>query len=215
MVSANCLLYSQYRSWATLSESRGFSGRLPRALPTLPRRTTGLTANGRVRAQAWSTWWAADRAARRRPPVVGPGSWQSDEGTGPLRVLIADDSSHFPELLLHCFHNHDWIKVVGCAANGRDAVMLASAMKPDVVVTDLNMPLVDGIEATRRILALQPSAMVLVLTGSSDTDECTRALAAGARMVLPKSIDLTVVVDLLRDAYLERAAGCEQIARGI
>jgi len=93
--------------------------------------------------------------------------------------------------------------------------MLASAMKPDVVVTDLNMPLVDGIEATRRILALQPSAMVLVLTGSSDTDECTRALAAGARMVLPKSIDLTVVVDLLRDAYLERAAGCEQIARGI
>jgi CheY-like chemotaxis protein len=139
-------------------------------------------------------------AARRRPPVelklVSPVAEPE-----PLRVLIVDDNPWYPELLLRLFHAQDWIEVVGCAVNGRDGVALASATKPDVVLMDINMPLLDGIEATRRILQRR-RATVLVLTASVEPSEHQRALAAGARAVLDKAIDPMVLFAYLQDAYL-------------
>lgn len=140
-------------------------------------------------------------AARRRPLVAS--ALTAVPAEDPLRVLIADDNPLFPELLLRFFHHHEWIQVVGCAANGRDAVTLASATTPDVVLMDLNMPLLDGVEATRRIVARDADVVVVVLTASATPSECHEVLAAGARMVLPKSIDLAVVVGHLREAYLD------------
>jgi CheY-like chemotaxis protein len=121
----------------------------------------------------------------------------------PLRVLIVDDHPLFPELLFRLFHGYDWIEVVGCAANGRDGVMIASATKPDLVLMDIDMPLMDGIEATQRILRRRWT-VVVVLTASATKDDHRRALAAGARAVLPKDVDHLELLGYLRDAYLER-----------
>jgi DNA-binding NarL/FixJ family response regulator len=128
----------------------------------------------------------------------------------PLRVLIADDDPLFPELLLGMCQRHDWIRVVGCAANGRDAAVLASATSPDLVLMDIDMPVLNGIEATRRILARSP-VVVIVLTASADPEDLTGALAAGARAVLPKTVDPAVLVAHLRNAYLERGAFSERV----
>jgi CheY-like chemotaxis protein len=123
----------------------------------------------------------------------------------PLRVLIADDNPLFPELLQSMCQRHDWLVVVGCAANGREAVVLASATSPDVILMDIDMPLLNGIEATRRILARQ-EVVVIVLTASSSPTAREEALVAGALAVLPKTIDPAVLIGHLGSAYRERDA---------
>jgi DNA-binding NarL/FixJ family response regulator len=140
-------------------------------------------------------------AANRRPSVNSAARGQLDDPP-PLRVLIVDDHPLFPQLLLRMFQAHEWIEVVGCAVNGRDGVLLASATEPDAVVMDLDMPVMDGIEATRQILASQ-SVAVLIITGSSVSGH-EEALAAGARVVLPKTVDPVVLIAHLQNAYLER-----------
>lgn len=150
-------------------------------------------------------------AARRRPPVELHSVLAAPEAEEqPLRVLIADDDPLFPELLLGMCQRHNWIRVVGRAANGRDAAVLASATSPDVVLMDIDMPVLNGIEATRRILA-RSNVVVIVLTGSAEPADLTGALAAGARAVLPKTVDPAVLVAHLRSAYLERAASSERM----
>jgi CheY-like chemotaxis protein len=127
-------------------------------------------------------------------------------------VLIVEDHPILAELLLSTFASHDWIEVVGCAANGRDAVVLASATAPDLVLMDIHMPIMDGVEATRRILR-RMSTVVLVLTASALQEERDRVLANGARAVLPKTIDPALLVAHLENVYLERADG-EGLRRG-
>jgi CheY-like chemotaxis protein len=127
-------------------------------------------------------------------------------------VLIVEDHPILAELLLSTFASHDWIEVVGCAANGRDAVVLASATAPDLVLMDIHMPIMDGVEATRRILR-RMSTVVLVLTASALQEERDRVLANGARAVLPKTIDPALLVAHLQSVYLERA-DTESLRRG-
>jgi DNA-binding NarL/FixJ family response regulator len=173
----------------------------------MPSVNAGLTAkNGRAGRLVDEV--GGGSAARRRPPVelsAVPPLPEED----PLRVLIADDHPLYPELLLGVCNRLDWVVVVGCAANGRDAVVLASATSPDVVLMDIDMPLMDGIEATRRILA-RSEAVVIVLTSSSDPSDHERALAAGARAVFPKTVDLGVLLGHLQRAYLERDATADR-----
>jgi DNA-binding NarL/FixJ family response regulator len=124
-----------------------------------------------------------------------------------------EDHPIVAELLMSTFQRHDWIEVVGCAVNGRDAVLLASATAPDLVLMDIHMPIMDGVEATRRILG-RMSTVVLVLTASAVQDERDRVLANGARAVLPKTIDPVVLVAHLQSVYLERADAAESMQRG-
>jgi two-component system chemotaxis response regulator CheB len=121
-----------------------------------------------------------------------------------LRVLIADDHPIYSELLVRLLAPHPWIEVVGCAANGRDAVRLAGTAAPDLVLMDLEMPVLDGIEAMRRIREQGPVA-VLVLTASATAADRERALAAGALAVLPKTTDPAVLVDHLQTVFLAGA----------
>ena len=97
-----------------------------------------------------------------------------------IRLLIADDHSVVRTGLRHLIETFDDVELVGAAANGEEAVALSAEHGPNVVLMDLEMPLVDGIEATRRIAEAQPEVAIVVLTSFSDRAQILRALDAGA-----------------------------------
>ena len=103
-----------------------------------------------------------------------------------LRVLVADDHDDFRHSLETLLGAMDSVEVVGRAADGRRAVALALELQPDVVVMDLHMPELNGIEATARIVASSPHISVLVLTMMEDEDSVFAAVRAGARGYLLK-----------------------------
>ena len=96
------------------------------------------------------------------------------------RVLIADDHRLFAQALEAILSVEPGIDVVGLAASGVDAVQRASELEPDVVLMDINMPDVDGLEATRRILSRRPGTRVLMVTGSDAHQDVDAARTAGA-----------------------------------
>jgi DNA-binding NarL/FixJ family response regulator len=114
-----------------------------------------------------------------------------------LRLLIADDHPAFRAGLRLLLESLDDVEVVGEAANGAEVIDLAVEQVPDVVVMDLQMPEVGGIEATRSIVAQAPNVNVLVLTMFEDEDSVFAALRAGAR------------------GYVLKGAGQEELARAI
>src|SRR2546423_2278230 len=97
-----------------------------------------------------------------------------------MGVLIADDHRLFAETLEALLATDARIDVVGHAHDGREAVDRAVELKPDVVLMDIDMPLMDGFEATRRILERHAGACILMLTGSNSREDVDRARQAGA-----------------------------------
>ena len=104
----------------------------------------------------------------------------------PVRVLVADDEPLFIENVQSLVAHDDRVDVVGRATNGQEAVDLAIALAPDVILLDLLMPMLDGIEATRQIREQLPEACVLILTGSSISADVERAREAGVAAFLTK-----------------------------
>ncbi len=105
------------------------------------------------------------------------------------RVLVVDDHPLYREGLVTALSMVDGVEVVGEAGDGAEAVELARRLAPDVVVMDLNLPTVGGIEATRRITAELPGTAVLVLTMLEGDDALFAAMRAGARGYLLKGAD--------------------------
>ncbi|WP_067129833.1 response regulator transcription factor [Microtetraspora malaysiensis] len=105
------------------------------------------------------------------------------------RVLVADDQSVVREGLVLLLGLLPGIEVVGSAGDGEAALRLVAAERPDVVLMDLRMPRMDGVEATRRIRAEFPGTQVVVLTTYADDESVFAALRAGARGFLTKSAD--------------------------
>jgi len=103
-----------------------------------------------------------------------------------IRLLIADDHAVVRTGLAQLVATMDDVDLVGEAADGEDAVALCADRRPDVVLMDLEMPRVDGIEATRRIKAAQPEVAVVVLTSFSDRERILSAIDAGAAGYLLK-----------------------------
>jgi DNA-binding NarL/FixJ family response regulator len=97
-----------------------------------------------------------------------------------IRLLIADDHAVVRTGLQHLVSTFADVELVGVAENGEEAVRMAGERRPDVVLIDLEMPVLDGTEATRRIVAADPDVAVVVLTSFSDRDQILRALDAGA-----------------------------------
>ncbi|MEU0486497.1 response regulator transcription factor [Streptosporangium sp. NPDC006013] len=106
-----------------------------------------------------------------------------------VRVLVADDQTVVREGLVLLLGLLPGIEVVGAAADGGEAVRLVGELRPDVVLMDLRMPRMDGVEATRRIRAAHPEVHVVVLTTYSDDESVFAALGAGARGYLTKDTD--------------------------
>ncbi len=121
-----------------------------------------------------------------------------------IRVLIVDDHEIVREGLQTLLAEEADFEVVGVAGDGAMAVALAEATKPDVVIMDLVMPGVDGIEATRRIHDQNPDARVLVLTTFADDQHVREAIQAGATGYLLKDILKADLLRALRDAAIGR-----------
>ncbi len=111
-----------------------------------------------------------------------------------IRVVLVDDHELVRLGLHQLLSAADDIEVVGSAPNGSVALELVEALRPDVVLMDLQMPGMDGVEATRRLQRLEPRPQVVVLTSFSDRDKITAAVDAGAAGYLLKDVD---PVDLL------------------
>jgi DNA-binding NarL/FixJ family response regulator len=104
----------------------------------------------------------------------------------PVRILIADDHPHFRAGLRALLLSAPDVEVVQEASDGDEAIRLAARLQPDVILMDLNMPGVGGIEATRRILRTSPHIAILVISMFEDDDSIFAALQAGARGYLLK-----------------------------
>jgi DNA-binding NarL/FixJ family response regulator len=104
----------------------------------------------------------------------------------PLRVLVVDDHVLFAEVLTVALELRGRFEVVGQARDGREAIEQAAWLRPDVVVMDVQMPVLDGIEATARVLAAAPGAKVIVVSSSQSPDDRRRAREAGAVAFLGK-----------------------------
>ena len=109
-----------------------------------------------------------------------------DSDVDPVRVLIADDEPLFVDSVAALLSNDERVKVIGTASNGQDAIDLATALEPDVTLMDISMPVLDGIEAARRIRLALPEARILILTGSSIAADVDRARQAGVAGFLTK-----------------------------
>ncbi|MBN2003898.1 MAG: chemotaxis-specific protein-glutamate methyltransferase CheB [Anaerolineae bacterium] len=123
---------------------------------------------------------------------------------GDIRAIVVDDSPTARELLVAVLQVAEGIRVIGVGASGADAVRLTRRMRPDVLLMDINMPQMDGLEATRQIMADLPTPIVLI-TGTlmrSDLDLSFEAIRAGALTVLSKP-------------GLDDPESCEQIVQSV
>src|SRR5438093_10577677 len=90
-----------------------------------------------------------------------------------FRVLVVDDSSFMRKVLEGIFNGDDQLQVVGNAKDGREAVAMAESLKPDVITMDINMPHVDGLQATAEIMTTNPKSIVIVSSESHECDDST------------------------------------------
>ena len=136
-----------------------------------------------------------------RPGVNGSGG--GSRLRVPVRVVIADDHVLFAKTLEAILAGDPRVEVVGTAYDGREALTLVTLLSPDIVLMDLDMPIMDGFEATRRLRVLDSPTQVLILTASEAPEDADRALREGAVGYLTKD---RIAVELL-PAILEVAAG--------
>jgi DNA-binding NarL/FixJ family response regulator len=104
----------------------------------------------------------------------------SGEAPAKVHVLVADDDGLVRSALCAFLDGVDEVEVVGRARNGQEALDMALEHRPQVIVMDVSMPIMDGVEATRRILHALPSTRIVILTGHSDRERAEEARLAGA-----------------------------------
>jgi len=137
------------------------------------------------------------------------------EVTGEYRVVLCDDHDMFRTALRHLVEENGPVRVVGEAATGEGALALVREQAPDVVVMDIEMPGLGGVEATRKIVEESPHTSVVVLTASDDADDVVSAIVAGACGYLLKNAAIDDLVAGIRAAAIGDALISPAIAGGL
>jgi NarL family two-component system response regulator LiaR len=132
-----------------------------------------------------------------------------------IRVLIADDHVVVRKGIRALLATEPGIDVVGEAADGAEAVRAAAELSPDVILMDIVMPTVDGIEAVRRIMAAQPASRILVLTSFATDDQIFPALKAGALGYLLKDTGPEDLLQAIRQVHRGESSLHPTIARKV
>ena len=150
-------------------------------------------------------------AARKNAPVVPPSAHEPSAAAAqeheaapsadPIRVLIADDHALFRRGLEMVLQGEAGLELVGQASDGQEAVQLAGEVVPDVVLMDIRMPKITGIEAARQMKEVAPSAKILILTISDEEEDLFEAIRAGASGYLLKDIALEELADSVRAVH--------------
>lgn len=117
-----------------------------------------------------------------------------------IRVILADDHGMVREGLKYYLEVEEDIEVVGEAADGKEAAVLAGSLKPDVILMDLIMPGLDGVEGTRLCLKASPGSKVVVLTSKAEDDLVMPAVRAGALSYLLKDVSASDLARAIREA---------------
>ncbi len=130
-----------------------------------------------------------------------------------IRVLLVDDHAVVRQGLRMFIEMQNDMEVVGEGANGLEAMELVAKLHPDVILLDLIMPELDGVEATRKILAAYPQARVLILTSFGEDDKVFPAIRAGAQGYLLKDIQPRELIRALREAHQGKAQLHPDVAR--
>ena len=126
------------------------------------------------------------------PPVEEP------ENDGSIRILIADDHRLFRQGLVQICESKGGFSLIAEAENGQEAVELAHRLKPDVILMDIRMPVLDGVQATSKITAADPEIPVIVLTMYREDQFIFDAIRAGARGYLLKDTDVDELLDAIQ-----------------
>lgn len=121
-----------------------------------------------------------------------------------VRLLIVDDDPAFVEMMAALLEEHPELQIVARARHGAEAVELVREIPVDVVLMDVDMPVMDGIEATRQIVALESPPTVIVVTGSDHKDRALEARFAGASDFVRKSRIETDLIPAIRAAASDR-----------
>ena len=123
-------------------------------------------------------------------------------GEMPIRVLLVDDQDLYREGLRTLLSTQPDLEVVGEAGNGEEALRLAAALQPDVVLMDLRMPVMDGATATHHLLGRRPDCRVIMLSTFDDEESRAEGLEAGAAGYLLKDTSLEDLVQAIQVAVL-------------
>ena len=118
-----------------------------------------------------------------------------------IKILICDDQSLFREALRTLLGSFEALDVIGEAANGEEALRQSVSLSPDVILMDLRMPIMDGVEATRRITQLGKGIKVIVLTTFDDDETVFDGLRAGAVGYLLKDVSSEKLIEAIQAAY--------------
>lgn len=133
----------------------------------------------------------------------------------PIRILLADDHTMLQQGTAELLQREPDLEIVGEAGDGKQAVLMASQLKPDVVLMDVRMPVLSGIEATRIIRETMPAVQVLVLSAYDDDQYVFSLLQAGASGYLLKTAPVSELVQAIRQVHAGESPLAPSIARKV
>lgn len=186
---------------------------IPAALANLVRRMLRKDAPARIES-ARQVGVELEAIQKQIKSQTGRGGLSTAEAAPtPIRVLIADDHAVVRQGLRMFIDLQEDMQVIGEGTNGSEAVELAGRLKPDIVLLDLVMPQLDGVEATARIKSLCPDTRVIILTSFGENDKVFPAIRAGAQGYLLKDIRPEDLVRAVREACQGKIQLAPEIAR--
>jgi DNA-binding NarL/FixJ family response regulator len=115
-----------------------------------------------------------------------------------ISIMIVEDHPLFRQGLRHVLETEPDLSVVGEVGNGEEAIAMAASLHPEVILMDINLPKLNGLQATREITAAQDDARVIVLTAYHDDEQLFHALKAGAAAYYPKDVDVKILTAAIR-----------------